>query len=62
MLVFMGDVLTVDFHMTRVFPILEIVPPVGKTTWSRGFPIGIEDTRELETDAGFRVGEVGMEV
>ena len=61
MLVFVGGALTVGFPTARIFPILETVPLVGKTTWVGGFFLGVESTWELEITGGIRVGGVGME-
>ena len=61
MSVFIGRVLTTGCPTTKFFSMLEMVPLVGKTTWNRGSPPGVEYTGELHTDGGLWVGRVGME-
>ena len=45
--------LTTGGSAGRFCPTLETVPLVGKMTWSRDFPLGVEGRGDLETDGGF---------
>ena len=60
MLVLGGGVFIADGFTGRFFPILEMVPLVGKTTWAGVFPRGVETIRGVESDGELWVGEVGM--
>ena len=53
MLVLGGGVFTVGGFAGSFFPILEMIPLVGKTNWAMGFPPSVETARGVETDGEF---------
>ena len=61
MLVFVGGVLTIGFPTAKFFPMLEMVPLVGKTTWDVGSPPGVKSIWGVEIDGELWVGREGME-
>ena len=53
MLVLGGGVFTAGGPIGRSFPILEMVPLVGRETCAGKFPSAIETIKEVETDGEF---------
>ena len=62
MLVFVGGVLTIGFHTAKFFPMLEMVPLVGKENWDGENSLGVETIGEVETNGEFLLGEARVEV
>ena len=52
-LVLGGGVFIVGSSTDRFFPILDMVPLVGKITWAGGCPLGMETIGGVENDGEF---------